>query len=849
MRKIYLRNFLFGSAFIAILTSAVMNQSGPGAGYSNAPGDSKCTSSCHGGGGTIVTSGNTNLTSVRLTGNFTGNGYIPDSTYTIAVTFKQTGKVKFGFEVTPLDQNNNPAGTLTNTNSRTSKVTKVVSGQTREYIQHTSTGTSSVGTDSTSWVFTWKAPATNIGNINFHLVVMATNNNSSDDAGDILYGKTVVIGPSTLLPVAKAKSNDTITCTNYNVQLQGTGTNSPTTYSWKMTGGSPTTSTAQNPTVTYLSPGVKQVILTVKNSKGISFPDTMDILVNTSPAATILNGSATSICQGDSLLLSANTGAGLTYLWLNNNKTVRNIYVKDSASYTVKVTNTSNQCAKTSAPFKLSWYGKPTISLSKTSNDSICGPYNETFTASGNLIDSVLWYVNGVLSRRTKTLTTVFTGTNPISVTAIAKSVNGCRSAFSNALKLISIPKLYPSNIQTSKSTSTIDFSWKKTNGAIAYRYSINGGSFSNTTTDSSLKLSGLQPNTSYSITLRTLQISPCKFTDTNFVIKTSFCSNLAFSVNLDSRICKGSSISALVTKLYAAKYSISFDNQAYGKDTSYTFTPNKSDSLTISIIDSLSPTCPAIVEKHGYTVDTLFDNSIATATQQSSCVNQYNMSIISGYNTYEFYKNGVLQNSGASNSYLFTGLSTGDKLSAIGKINTCSKSYGQVTFTLNPAPVSTFTFTRAFKNYNFSADAQSNASYLWKVGQTVIGNTASFTKDMSAYDNSTIAVSLISTTSNNCIDSSVQNITVPNFSSIENIGNNTFKVYPNPFNEKLNIEGAINGFTVRLLDHLGRVVLEQSTDENSLIISSSELANGVYHILIQDSNGSMNSFTFVKAQ
>lgn len=846
MRNIYLRNLLFGSAFVIILCSAVMNAGGPNPSLTNAPGDNGNCTSCH--GGTIVTSGN-NLNNVRLKSNFTGNGYIPDSTYTMELTYKQTGIVKFGFQVTCLDKNNNPIGTLTSTTSRTSKSTAVISGQTREYISHTSTGTTNVGTDSTRWVFNWKAPSTNVGPVKFHLVVMATNNNSSSDAGDAVYGKSFQINPSSLLPVAKAKSNDTITCTNYSVQLQGTGTNSPSTYTWKMTGGSPATSTAQNPTVTYLSPGLKQVILTVKNSKGVSFPDTMDILVNTSPAATILNGSAASICQGDSLLLSANTGAGLTYLWLNNNKTVRNIYVKDSASYSVKVTNSSNQCAKTSAPFKLSWYGKPTISLSKTSNDSICGPYNETITASGNLIDSVLWYVNGVLSRRTKTLTTVFTGTNNISVTAVAKSVNGCRSNFSNSLNLISIPKLYPSNIQTTKSTSTIDFTWNKTNGAIAYRYSLNGGSFSNTTTDSSLNLSGLQPNTSYNITLRTLQLSPCKFTDTSFVIKTNFCSNIAFSVNLDSRICKGSSITALVTKLYAAKYSIAFDNQAYGKDTSYTFTPNKSDSLTISIIDSLSPTCPAIVEKYGYSVDTLFDNTIATATQESSCVNQYNMSIISGYGTYEFYKNGVLQNSGTSNSYLFTGLSTGDKLSAIGKINSCSKSYGQVTFTLNPAAVSTYTYTRAFKNYTFTADAQSNASYSWKVGQTVIGNTASFTKDMSAYDNSTIAVSLISTTGNNCIDSSVQNITVPNFSSIENIGNSNFKVYPNPFNEKLNIEGAMNGFTVRLLDHLGRIVLEQSTDENSLIISSSELANGVYHILIQDNDGGMNSFTFVKAQ
>jgi hypothetical protein len=845
MKNIYLRNLIIGSAFVLVLSSAIMNAGGPNPSLTNAPGESSCIT-CH--GGSVVTTGS-NLNNVRLKSNFTGNGYIPDSTYTMELTYKQTGIVKFGFQVTCLDKNNSPAGTLTSTTSRTGKSTAVVSGQTREYISHTSTGTANVGTDSTRWVFTWKAPATNVGAVKFHLVVMATNNNGNDDPGDAVYGKSFQINPSNLLPVAKAKSNDTISCTNYNVQLLGTGTNSPTSYSWKMTGGTPSASTAQNPTVTYTTAGSKQVIISVKNSKGISFPDTLDILVNSSPAAVVLNGSAATICQGDSLLLSANTGAGLSYLWLNNNKTVRNIYVKDTASYSVKVTNTSNQCAKTSAPFNLSWYGKPSISLSKTSNDSICGSYNETFTASGNLIDSVLWYVNGVLSRRTKALSTVFTGTNNISVTAVAKSANGCRSSFSNALKLISIPKIYPNNIQSTKSTSNIDFNWKKTNGAIAYRYSLNGGTFSNTTTDSSLKLSGLQPNTTYNVTLRTLQNSPCKFSDTNFVIKTNFCSNIAFKVNLDSRICKGSSINSLVTKLYAAKYSISFNGQAYGKDTSYAFIPNKSDSLTISIIDSLSPTCPAIVEKYAYVVDTLFDNSIVTSSQANSCINQYNMNIISGYTLYEYFKNGVLQNSSANNSYLFTGLNSGDKLSAVGKINTCSKSYGQVTFTVNAAPVSTFSYTRAFKNYNFNADVQSNASYIWKVGQTIIGNTSSFTKDMGVYDNSTIAVNLICSTANNCIDSSVQNITVPNFTSIENVGKGAFNVYPNPFNDKLNIEGLSNGFTVRLLDHLGRIVLVQSTEDNALSISSTDLLNGVYHVLIQNADGAVYSFTFVKAQ
>jgi hypothetical protein len=274
MKKIYLRNILIGSCFIFILSSAIMSASGPNGPYTNAPNEGNCTS-CH--GGSIITSGNSNLNNIRLNSGFHGNGYLPDSTYVMELTFKQTSIVKFGFEVTVLDNTNSPIGTLSSTNSRTSKTTSNVSGKTRQYIQHTSSGTSSVGTDSTRWTFTWKAPNSNVGDVKFYVVVMATNNNSSDDPGDMVYSKVFTVGPSNLLPTAKAFTNDSVTCTGYDIQLQGGGSGSPTTYTWKMTGAVPSSSSAQNPVITYASPGIKQVILTTKNSVGTLFLVAMDL--------------------------------------------------------------------------------------------------------------------------------------------------------------------------------------------------------------------------------------------------------------------------------------------------------------------------------------------------------------------------------------------------------------------------------------------------------------------------------------------------------------------------------------------------------------------------------------------
>ncbi len=843
MNKIYLRNLIVGLSFIVVLSSAIMSASGPGGGYSGAPSESNCTN-CH--SSTLVTSG-TVWNGVRLTGNFTGNGYIPDSTYDLMVSFKQTGKVKFGFQVTVLDANNLPVGTLTAVGARTSKVTKLYGTNTRQYIQHTSTGTSQVATDSTNWQFTWKAPSTNIGNVKFYVMAMAANNNSTDDAGDIVYGKTFEISPSSLLPVADATSSTSPLCQNSSIQLTGSGTNSPTSYSWKLTGGTPSTSTAQNPTVTYTTPGTKQAILTVKNSKGFSKPDTFSFTVVAAPSASITNGSAGSVCKGDSVLLIANFNTGLTYLWQHNNATTRSVYVKDTATYRVRVTNAGG-CSNLSGPYKLSWYGTPTISLSRSGNsDSVCSPTNVTFTASGNLIDSIYWYTDGNLSSRNKSLTNVLNITKNTSVYAQTKSANACKSAPSNTINMVAFAKSRLGAISFSKTTSTINLTWSKPGDISIVQYSLNKINYQSTTSDTTLNLTGLNPNTKYDITLRSFQSGPCGVSDTTISVTTNACSNLAFTVDFPDRTCKGNPLTARILDLHSAKFSMSFNGGAYGQDTIYQFTPTQSDTLVISIIDSLSPTCPAIIEKRGYTIDQPVDVSTAsTAKSVSSCVASYTMKVVPGYIFYDYYKNNVLVATTTDSSHVFSSLQTGDKLSAVGRFNSCSKAYGPVTFTLNPKPVSTFTYSRNWKIYTFTATNNSNNVYQWKAGSSVIGNAASFSRDMSDFDNSTVDVKLYSETLEGCKDSSIQSITVPKLSDINMIGAEQVKVYPNPFSHVLRIETADQMYAISIIDHLGRVLYSDEIRQVAEI-NTVDWAAGVYHIILNDEQGGKMQMTYIK--
>ena len=69
-------------------------------------------------------------------------------------------------------------------------------------------------------------------------------------------------------PVAAFDANPTEGCTPLSVSFDDQSLNLPTSWSWTFEGGTPGTSTSQNPTILYTSPGSFNVTLTVTNAQG-----------------------------------------------------------------------------------------------------------------------------------------------------------------------------------------------------------------------------------------------------------------------------------------------------------------------------------------------------------------------------------------------------------------------------------------------------------------------------------------------------------------------------------------------------------------------------------------------------
>jgi hypothetical protein len=834
-RKIQL-NVLIGLFFIIFLCSAINNASGPGGGYTNAPSESSCVS-CH--GGSLITTG-TQLNSLRFKGNFTGSGYITDSTYNLEVTFKQSGRSKFGFQITALNAANEPIGTFTNTNNRTSRVTSSINSKTREYIQHTSTGTASVGTDSTRWTFDWKAPNSNVGKITFYVVVMATDNNNQNNSGDLVYAKTFEVNPSNLLPKATASTSTSPLCNNSDIQLNGSGTNSTNSYSWRIVNGSPTTSNVQNPIVTWGSSGQRIAILTVKNSKGSSIPDTLRLSLSASPNVSITNGSSANLCSGDSIILQANAIANTTYSWTPNASVGRTKIVKDSGTFRVRATITSTGCTSLSAPFRVNINRSASGVLTNKSNDTnYCDFINDSFFVNGQNIDSVYWYVNGSLYSKTKGNGERISSNQNCTVQARLKSVDGCLSGFVNSLILKISPNQTLFGLSIQKTTSSAIITLRKNSFITKYDFIVTPNMRDIVSlTDTSVHFTNLNPNTWYRVRILIHQNTVCSLNQETVDFLTNDCSDLSYTTNFKNRVCKGDSIQFNINKLFNSRYSISFNNSNYSTDTIYKIKALTSDSIKISIIDSSKLNCSPIQETLHYTVDTIDNEGVGMAQNLSICSDEYTFSAPSIYSNYQFFKNGTLLSSGTSPSYKFTNLANGDQLVLTVSNQSCQKTYAPKIVKTFDLPNADFTFEKNWFNYTFEAVEKSLNNYEWLVDTSKTIGNATLIKSLLAYSGKSLVVQLKTQNNTGCIDSSSQNLTIPDFSKISSNNKSKININPNPFNNQLRLTNINSDSKIKVYNIHGQLVFDcDNVDENQLEINTNNWKSGIYLIKVSDQN------------
>ncbi len=191
--KTILLLFLSAILFIALKPHGGNKNSGQSPlGRTGAPGETTC-GGCHSGG-----SYSGSMTFEFGTKN--ASEYEPGETYLITFT-GEYGAPRYGFSITVLDADDNPAGDFTLVNEDNTSFGTLGNG--RQYVGHKAA-------DATNeWIFEWTAPSQDVGPVTFYYVINAANGDGGT-GGDFIETGSTSIQPAEETQIAEVDNTGTV---------------------------------------------------------------------------------------------------------------------------------------------------------------------------------------------------------------------------------------------------------------------------------------------------------------------------------------------------------------------------------------------------------------------------------------------------------------------------------------------------------------------------------------------------------------------------------------------------------------------------------------------------------------
>ena len=311
------------------------------------------------------------------------------------------------------------------------------------------------------------------------------------------------------IPTVNFTANNTTVCSGSSVTFTDNSTNTPTSWAWTFAGGTPSTSTLQNPSVTYATAGSYDVTLVATNSYGSSsLTKPAYITVNSAPVAPGTPSGNTALCVNPLNTDYVTSGAASTtsYVWAltpaaagtitgsGTTATVdwNNTYT-GSAQVTVKGVNTCGQGVY-SSPLDVTVSSAPTQPAAPTGSTQVCqgAPDTEYEVVAVAGATSYVWQllpvnagtIIGSWTYGTVTWDPGFNGQATIS----AKAVNECgESTFSTALTVTvnATPSLFnmTGGGEYCEGTAGVAVGLSGSQTGVNYTLMLNGSSTGNTVT------------------------------------------------------------------------------------------------------------------------------------------------------------------------------------------------------------------------------------------------------------------------------------------------------------------------------------------------------------------------------
>ncbi|WP_264522353.1 T9SS type A sorting domain-containing protein [Flavobacterium sp. N1994] len=207
--------------------------------------------------------------------------------------------------------------------------------------------------------------------------------------------KTAPICP-TLPPFANFTASATSICVGQSVTFTDTSTNIPGAWTWTLPGGTPNSSTVQNPTVVYNTVGTYTVTLQAANFNGLDTKAVTNMITVTA-YPTVTTTTPASRCDTGTVTLGATASAG-TLSWyaaatggsaLGTGTSFTTPSISTTTTYYVETANGSCNSARTAVVATVN----TTPTITSTTPGSRCDAGSVTLNATSSA-GNTIWYAN-----------------------------------------------------------------------------------------------------------------------------------------------------------------------------------------------------------------------------------------------------------------------------------------------------------------------------------------------------------------------------------------------------------------------------------------------------------------------
>jgi hypothetical protein len=617
-------------------------------------------------------------------------------------------------------------------------------------------------------------------------------------------------------------------CAGQVVQFNNTSTGNPTSYSWTFPGGSPATSTAQNPTVSWATAGTYTVTMVATNSNG-SNTTTQTITVNPNPVVTQTPFSA--VCSsGAPVTLTGGSPSGGTYSGTGVTGGVFDPAVAGAGNTVITYTVTQSGCTgTTSAPITVN----ASPSITSTTPGNICGSGTVTLSATPSA-GTATWYTvpsGGTSVGTGNTYTTpVLSATTTYYVETTA---SGCTStrvpvvATVNTAPTVTNPgsQTYCTGTATqsivfSGSNPSSSYSWTNTNTGIGLAASGTGN------------ISSFVPATAGTATIVvTPSLNGCAGAPQNFVITVNATPSIVSTT--PGSVCGSGTVNLVATPSAgtATWYTSPTGGSSVGSGNSFT-TPVLTATTTYYVETTsggcTSPRIPVVATVNSApTVNNPGSQNYCTGTATQPVV----FSGSSGSATYTWVNDNAalgIAASGTGSIGSFTPANSGiANITVTPDLNGCvgTPQTFMIVVSQTPAPTQA-PFSTVCENWSpFTLTGGSPAGGIYS-GTGVSGGQ--FDPSVSGAGTFPITYSF---TQNGCTGSATASITVDACASLSETVSETILIYPNPATEKVTISGInMTEYTsVSLYDAAGRHLSTWNVTSETMLFDLKELSSGTY--------------------